>query len=109
MQIRYYIIFILNSIVYRKKHIYSNITRDFLKRVYNCNESLLRIPKLSEYYKNYHLFFCSPTLRHMVLGKIVGNYKDRKAEIFYKNNYKESKDNNSNKKILKKKKIQTLL
>jgi hypothetical protein len=45
----------------------------------------------------------------MVLGKIVGNYKDRKAEIFYKNNYKESKDNNSNKKILKKKKIQTLL
>ena len=22
-----------------KEHIYSNITRDFLKRVYNCNES----------------------------------------------------------------------
>ena len=87
-----------------KEHIYSNITRDFLKRVYNCNESLLRIPKLSEYYKNYHLFFCRPTLRHMVLGKIVGNYKDRKAEIFYKNNYKESKDNDSNEKNIKKEK-----
>ena len=87
-----------------KEHIYSNITRDFLKRLYNYNEALLRIPKLSEYYKNYHLFFCRPTLRHRVLGKIVGNYQDRKAEVFYKNNYKESKDNTSNIKNIKKEK-----
>ena len=72
---------------------YSNITRDYLKRLYKTKESKIRIPKLSDYYKNYHLFFCKPTLRHYKLGKIMNNYNDKKAEIFYKNNYKESKDN----------------
>ena len=72
---------------------YSNITKDYLKRLYKTKESKIRIPKLSDYYKNYHLFFCKPTLRHYKLGKIMNNYNDKKAEIFYKNNYKESKDN----------------
>ena len=72
---------------------YSNITKDYLKRSYKTKESLIRIPKLSDYYKNYHLFFCRPTLRHNKLGRIMSNYQDKKAEIFYKNNYKESKEN----------------
>ena len=45
---------------------------------------MVRIPKLSDYYKNYHLFFCRPTLRHFKLAKIKGNFQDKKAEIFYK-------------------------
>ena len=72
---------------------YCNMTRDYLKRCYKTKESILRIPKLSDYYKNYHLFFCKPTLRHYQLGKIMNNFQDKKAEIFYKNNYKESKEN----------------
>ena len=71
---------------------YSNITKDYLKRSYKKKESFVRIPKLSDYYKNYHLFFCRPTLRHHKLGRIMSNFQDKKAEIFYKNNYKESKE-----------------
>ena len=72
---------------------YTNLTRDYLKRSYKHKESMLRIPKLSDYYKNYHLFFCRPILRHNKLGRIMSNYQDKKAEIFYKNNYKDSKEN----------------
>ena len=71
---------------------YSYIQRDYLKRLYKLNESFSRLRKLNDYYKNYHLFFCRPTLRHNKLGKIMCNFQDKKAEIFYKNNYKESKD-----------------
>ena len=71
---------------------YTNLTHDYLKRIYKLMESINRIPKLSDYYKNYHLFFCRPTLRSYKLSKIMCNYQDKKAEIFYKNNYKETKE-----------------
>lgn len=74
---------------------YTNLSHDYLKRQYKLKESTSRIPKLAEYYKNYHLFFCRPTLRHYKLSKIVCNYQDKKAELFYKNNYQDSKGNNS--------------
>ena len=77
---------------------YSNYTKEYLKRLYKRKESTIRIPKLSDYYKNYHLFFCRPILRHFKLSKIMGNFQDKKAEIFYKNNYKTSKDNLSGEK-----------
>ena len=77
---------------------YSNYTKEYLKRLYKTKESKIRIPKLSDYYKNYHLFFCRPILRHFKLLKIMGNFQDKKAEIFYKNNYKTSKDNISGEK-----------
>ena len=72
---------------------YTNLFHDYLKRIYKLKESLDRIPKLSDYYKNYHLFFCRPTFRHYKLNKIMCIFQDKKAEIFYKNNYKESKEN----------------
>ena len=74
---------------------YTDLSHDYLKRQYKLKESISRIPKLAEYYKNYHLFFCRPTLRHYKLSKVVCNYQDKKAEIFYKNNYQDSKGNNS--------------
>ena len=72
---------------------YTNLFHDYLKRIYKTKVSLDRIPKLSDYYKNYHLFFCRPTFRHYKLNKIMCIFQDKKAEIFYKNNYKESKEN----------------
>ncbi len=77
---------------YLKEIKYTNLLHDYLKRIYKLKESSERIPKLSDYYKNYHLFFCRPTFRHYKLSKIMCNFQDKKAEIFYKNNYKESKD-----------------
>ena len=72
---------------------FTNLSHDYLKRHYKMKECIERIPKLSNYYKNYHLFFCRPTLRHYKLSKLMCNFQDKKAEIFYKNNYKESKEN----------------
>ena len=80
---------------YFKEIKYTNLLHDYLKRIYKLKESSERIPKLSDYYKNYHLFFCRPTFRHYKLSKIMCNFQDKKAEIFYKNNYKESKENAS--------------
>ena len=74
---------------------YSIYERDFLKRQYKLIEATSRIPRLSDYYKNYHLFFCRPILRHYKLNKLISKYQDKKAEIFYKNNYHESKNKNS--------------
>ncbi len=98
-------LFYINQIMYNlpskfnclfKEINYSNLTNDYLKRFYRINETIIRLPKLSDYYKNYHLFFCRPTLRHRKLCKIMCNFQDKRAEIFYKNNYKESKENISN-------------
>ena len=85
----------LNSIFKELKYI--DILHDYLKRIYSISESITRIPKLSDYYKNYHMFFCRPILRNSKLGKIMCDYEDNKAEIFYKNNYEESKDELSGK------------
>ena len=69
---------------------------EYLHRYYHNKESIKRIPKLNDYYKNYHTFFCKATLRNFVLGQIIKNYEDKKAEIFYKNNYDDSNIKNDN-------------
>ena len=74
---------------------YTNIPIEYLKRIYKITETAFRIPKLSAYYKNYHQFFCHPTLRHFKFCKMVCKYQDKKAEIYYKNNYMDTKKNNS--------------
>ena len=63
---------------------------EYLRRLYNKKEATKRIPKLNEYYKNYHLFFCKATLTDFHMGSVLKNYEDNKAEIFYKNNYEDS-------------------
>ena len=80
----------LNSLFKEIK--YSDLNYDYLKRIYKKKESINRIPKLSDYYKNYHLFFCRPMIRNRKLCQIMCDYEDNKAELFYKNNYKESKE-----------------
>ena len=75
---------------------YLNFIKEFVKRFYFMKESLNRIPKLSDYYKNYHNFFCRPIFRNFQICEIMNDYGDKKAEIFYKNNYEnEEKENES--------------
>jgi len=75
--------------IYKENQYIDNID-EFLKRFYHRNESKDRVPKLSDYYKNYLKFFCRPSFRNYILGKLLHDYQDRKAEIFYKNNYADS-------------------
>ena len=75
-----------------KESLYINNIQEFLHRYYRKREIKDRIPKLSDYYKNYVLFFCRPFLKQINMRKIVYNYQDKQAEIFYKNNYSQSLD-----------------
>lgn len=63
---------------------------EFLKRFYTKKESLDRLPKLSDYYRNYLKFFCRPFFKNYKLGKVLHDFEDKMAEIFYKNNYADS-------------------
>ena len=69
---------------------YSTNKEEYLKRYYKKKESRPRIPKLSEYYKNYHVYFCRPNFRDIVISDLMENYQDDKAEVFYKNNFESS-------------------
>ena len=77
---------------------YNNNFLEFLRRFYKKKEIKERIPNLYEYYKNYHLFYLKPFLRNFYYVKLLHNYQDKKAEIFYKNNYSKS----SNEKVIQK-------
>jgi hypothetical protein len=76
---------------YKESQFINNI-REFLHRYYRKRETKERIPKLSDYYKNYVKFFCRPFFKQISMGKIVHNYQDKQAEIFYKKNYNETLD-----------------
>ena len=84
------------NIIYKENRCFEN-NEEFLKRFYKINETKDRIPNLADYYKNYHMFFCRPLFRNYKLGKIIRNYEDNKAEIFYKNNYADTENELNNK------------
>ena len=98
-------LFYIDQLLYNKKSLYNNIFKeyqiiynydDFLRRYYLNYESLKRIPKLSDYYKNYYLFFCKPLLRNLKMTKIIQRNGNYKAEIFYKKNYESLSKNDEN-------------
>ena len=78
--------------IYYKEYLFSNDPEEYLKRFYQRNETKSRIPKLSDYYKNYHLFFCRPNFKDLVISDLMENYGDDKAEIFYKKNFESTND-----------------
>ena len=75
---------------------FNNIFLEYMRRFYKKNEVKERVPNLYEYYKNYHLFYLKPLLRNFYYVKLLHNYQDKKAEIFYKNNYSKSSNDKSN-------------
>ena len=90
--------------IYKENQYIDNID-EFLKRFYHRHESDDRVPKLSDYYKNYLKFFCRPLFKNYKLGKLLHDYQDRKAEIFYKNNYADSINEIEEKEKKRKRKI----
>ena len=98
----YYLLY-ANQVVYNKPSHFNSIFKErqinddideFLKRKYKLKEIKERIPKLSDYYKNYHLFFCKPTFINFYFYKLMHTYEEQKAEIFYKNNYEDENSKN---------------
>ena len=78
--------------IYFKEYLFSNDPDEYLKRFYKRFETNSRIPKLSDYYKNYHLFFCRPNFKDLFISDLMENYGDDKAEIFYKKNFDSTND-----------------
>ena len=88
-----------------KDYLISDYIEEFLKRIYMLNESIDRIPKLYNYYKNYLLFFFKPTFIDSFSNVIVKNYGEKHAENFYKINMKKkNKDKDKDKEKNKDKK-----
>ena len=74
------------NIVYKELNLF-NTNEEFLKRYYFNSESKIRVPKLSDYYENYHKFFCKPFFKNFSLLNIMKNYNEQKAKLFYKKNF----------------------
>ena len=92
--------FIINNLVNKKvnkKLLYLNeysinSKNEFLKKFFNYKEINNKLPKYINYYKNYIKFFCQPFFLNFNLNKIITNYGEKKAEIYYNNNYGNKKN-----------------
>jgi hypothetical protein len=107
----------LNQIIYNKsshfntlfkEYQYSNFIDEFLKKFYNYNESKNKIHKLFDYYRNYNLFFSKPVFCNHKYSKILHKYGDKQAEIFYKNNYRNSNEEEEEKESSNKSSLSSL-
>ena len=74
------------TIIYKEFEFYQNFD-EYLKRWYTLRESVNRMPKINDYYKNYHKFFCKPNFNDFSIANIMQNYGDEKAELYYKDNF----------------------
>ena len=77
------------NICYKEQKVFYDLG-EYLNRFYKKTEGRERILKLNEYYKNYQSFFCKATFTDFIVGNILKNYQETKAEIFYKKNYGDS-------------------
>ena len=86
----------INQLIYETSSHYAIIFKEFeylqnydeyLKRWYTNRESVNRMPKINDYYKNYHKFFCKPNFSDFIVANIMQNYGDEKAELYYKDNF----------------------
>lgn len=102
-----YMLLRLESLIYSKNcHLFVTYKEyliwdyidEFLKRYYYVEETIERLPKISDYYKNYSKFFCKPLFKDFKKNQLIQTHGEQKAELYYKINYgKDKKNNKSNK------------
>lgn len=73
-----------------KEKLMFNFGEEFLKRYYKKSESRPRILKCVDYYKNYLTFFCKPIFSELNLNDILQYHGEKKAKIYYSNNFKDN-------------------
>lgn len=74
-----------------KERMITDYIDEFLHRRYATEESRERLPKFYKYYKNYLVFFCKPIFKDFDFNKLIQNNGEKKAELYYKNNYQQAK------------------
>jgi hypothetical protein len=70
-----------------KENMISDYIEEFLKRFYSLSESLERLPRIANYYRNYSNFFCRPRFGDLQINVLLESNGDIKAELYYKQNY----------------------
>ncbi len=83
-----------HSLAKFKEDLLFNYKQEFLKRFYKKKESQNKIPLFSQFYKAYLQFFCSPMLSELNLNELIEEMVERKAKVFYQNNYNEEEEKN---------------
>jgi len=99
-------IMIINDIIETKTNHFLAIFKDylikdyvdeFLKRYFTVSESTELLPKFYIYYQNYLKFFCRGLFTDFKANKIIQEYGECQAELYYNKNYggkeKKSKKN----------------
>ena len=69
---------------------------EYHKRIYYKWEIPIKLNDLFEYYSNYLTFFCRPIITNFYYNTLLHYCDDKKADIFYKNNFKEKDNDNDN-------------
>ena len=81
-----------------KDYLITDYVDEFLKRYFFIGESEELIPKFYVYYQNYLKFFCRGLFTDFSANKIVQDYGEFQAELYYNKNYglkdKKKKKNN---------------
>ena len=67
---------------------------EFLKRYYNREEGKDRVPRYAHFYRNYCKFFCRPTFRDFEINEIIQDHSEKKAELYYNQNFRKKNDKN---------------
>ena len=78
-----------------KDYMILDYIEELLKRFYSKKESFDRLPKFAVFYKNYLKFFCLAFIKESFSNNLIHNRFEKKAEFFYKENYKNKKSNNN--------------
>ncbi len=68
-----------------KDNLIYGFKKELLKRYYKKKESKERIPIYIKYYRNYLQFFCKPIFSDYYINKLIHEYEETKARIYYSN------------------------
>ena len=75
-----------------KEQIYNLGIIEYIKKIHNYNSSKELIKKISIDNKNYIRFFSKPVFNDFYFNACLGSYYDKKAEVFYFNDYSGKKN-----------------
>ena len=85
-----------------KDYLITDYIDEFLKRYFTVNEATELLPKFYIYYQNYLKFFCRGLFTDFKANKIIQEYGECQAELYYNKNYggkekksKKNKDENN--------------
>ena len=79
---------IMENLIFNKNTHLVSVFKDYM--IWDYIEEFLK-----RFYKGEESFFCVPTFKDIFCNEMIHNYSEKKAELFYNENYKSKKEKNS--------------